>query len=91
MVMQLPDTQAIAPNLVEVIQTKVQTLSTHQQREAFDLLVFLLQKEQSQTAQKTIWEKMRERASRIPAEEREGMPTDGASQHDHYLYGAPKH
>ncbi len=27
----------------------------------------------------------------IPEEEFEKLPTDGASQHDHYIYGLPKH
>ena len=26
----------------------------------------------------------------IPAEEWQKLPTDGAENHDHYLYGAPK-
>src|SRR5437868_4065396 len=26
----------------------------------------------------------------LPPEAFEGMPTDGASQHDHYIYGTPK-
>lgn len=26
----------------------------------------------------------------LPDEALEGLPTDGASQHDHYLYGNPK-
>ena len=26
----------------------------------------------------------------VPPEERDGVPHDGAKNHDHYLYGAPK-
>ena len=29
-------------------------------------------------------------AKDIPAEELEKLPTDGAFNHDHYLYGSPK-
>ena len=31
-----------------------------------------------------------DRMERLPAEAFEGLPADGASEHDHYLYGAPK-
>jgi hypothetical protein len=26
----------------------------------------------------------------LPSEAFEGLPADGASEHDHYLYGSPK-
>lgn len=31
-----------------------------------------------------------ERMSKVPSEIMALMPADGASQHDHYIYGAPK-
>jgi len=34
--------------------------------------------------------KIREIWADIPDEVRAGLPTDGASQHDHYIYGTPK-
>ena len=37
-----------------------------------------------------ISEIFRENMSRVPAEIMAAMPTDGASQHDHYIYGWPK-
>jgi hypothetical protein len=37
-----------------------------------------------------IWERIAELAATLPEEAIEGLPTDGASQLDHYLYGAPK-
>ena len=37
-----------------------------------------------------IWELARKLAASIPAEELRRLPTDGASQLDQYLYGAPK-
>jgi hypothetical protein len=30
-------------------------------------------------------------AANIPSDELSHLPIDGAEQHDHYLYGAPKH
>jgi hypothetical protein len=37
-----------------------------------------------------ISEIIRENMSRVPAEIMATTPTDGASQHDHYIYGWPK-
>ena len=42
------------------------------------------------TERKPIWEKIRERAMKIPEEELEKLPTDGAAELDHYIYGTPK-
>jgi hypothetical protein len=33
---------------------------------------------------------IRERMSKVPAEILASLPKDGASQHDHYIYGLPK-
>ncbi len=38
----------------------------------------------------TLWEKIDERAAAVPSSIWERVPTDGAEQHDHYLYGSPK-
>jgi hypothetical protein len=37
-----------------------------------------------------IWEVITERMSAVPSEVFDRLPTDGASEHDHYLYGSPK-
>ncbi len=37
-----------------------------------------------------IWERIASLAASLPEEAIAGLPTDGASQLDHYLYGAPK-
>jgi hypothetical protein len=37
-----------------------------------------------------ISEVIRENMSRVPAEIMAAMPKDGASEHDHYIYGLPK-
>ena len=39
---------------------------------------------------KPIWERAAELRETIPAEEWAKLPIDGASQHDHYIYGTPK-
>ena len=37
-----------------------------------------------------IWEAIEEIWRDVPAEELAKLPKDGASQHDHYIYGLPK-
>jgi antitoxin component of MazEF toxin-antitoxin module len=43
-----------------------------------------------QGPRRPIWEKILDLTKDIPPEELEKLPTDGASQHDHYIYGTPK-
>jgi hypothetical protein len=38
-----------------------------------------------------IWELIRDNMKDVPLEEFAKLPADGASEHDHYLYGHPKH
>ena len=40
--------------------------------------------------QRPIWEMVEERMKAVPPEVFERLPHDGASEHDHYLYGSPK-
>lgn len=42
------------------------------------------------TDDRPIWERIASLAAALPEEAIAGLPTDGASQLDHYLYGAPK-
>jgi hypothetical protein len=37
-----------------------------------------------------IWERIAERMKAVPPDVFERLPHDGASEHDHYLYGSPK-
>ena len=41
-------------------------------------------------ARPPIWERIAALTADAPPEELAKLPTDGASQHDHYLYGTPK-
>jgi plasmid stability protein len=41
-------------------------------------------------ARRHISEIIRENMSRVPPEIMAGMPKNGASEHDHYIYGWPK-
>jgi hypothetical protein len=44
----------------------------------------------SQKAAKPIWEQFIAASLTIPDEEWDRLPIDGATQHDHYIYGTPK-
>lgn len=44
----------------------------------------------SEASQLSLAERIAALAGELPAEEIDAWPTDGASQHDHYLYGTPK-
>ncbi len=45
---------------------------------------------ESNRESRPIWEVMLERVKDVPPEEFAKLPQDGASEHDHYLYGHPK-
>ena len=40
--------------------------------------------------QRRIWDVIAERMKAVPLEVFDRLPKDGASEHDHYLYGSPK-
>lgn len=43
-----------------------------------------------QRRRRPIWEEILDLTKDIPPEELDKLPTDGAAQHDHYIYGTPK-
>ncbi len=43
-----------------------------------------------QRPRRPIWEEILDLVKDVPPEELDKVPTDGASQHDHYIYGTPK-
>ena len=77
---------------IEIAQTifeKVKILSLDEQKEVLEIVekkVSVLQQKDS----RPIWELITEISSQVPDEEWAKLPTDGAENHDHYLYGAPK-
>ncbi|MCH8960297.1 MAG: hypothetical protein IH820_03015 [Bacteroidetes bacterium] len=40
--------------------------------------------------QRPIWEVIPEMMKDVPEEELDKLPSDGAAEHDHYIYGTPK-
>ncbi|MEO8073997.1 MAG: hypothetical protein ABI686_12235 [Acidobacteriota bacterium] len=75
--------------IAQTIFEKVKVLSLDEQKEVLEIVekkVSVSQKKDS----RPIWEVIAEISSRVPDEEWAKLPTDGAENHDHYLYGAPK-
>ena len=59
--------------------------------ELFDfLLLARIKHHRQQENRKPFWMFIEELISDIPQDVLDTMPTDGAEQHDHYLYGSPK-
>jgi hypothetical protein len=48
------------------------------------------QPEEPKLESRPIWELILDNMKDIPPEEFAKLPKDGASEHDHYLYGSPK-
>ena len=73
--------------VTETLLTKIPRLPLSAQEKLLRQVEDLLENE---PCPPTIWEKIRAFAQNVPAEEWEQAPSDGAEQHDHYLYGTPK-
>lgn len=78
-------------NIEQAILEKLRALPVEQQREVLTFVENIeLHAERERNRHRPIWEVILERVDREPPETFEGLPTDGAINHDHYLYGAPK-
>lgn len=77
----------MSANIEQAIVEKLRALSSEQQQE---VLAFAEELARKNAPRKTIWEKIDERIKEVPPEVWDELPTDGAEQHDHYLYGTPK-
>jgi len=74
-------------SIAQAVMAKLQELPLEQQQEVLNFVESLAQK---YAPRKTIWDEIREIVKDVPDEVWDSMPTDGALQHDHYLYGTPK-
>lgn len=77
----------MAADLEQQVIEGLKQLSAKQQHEVVEFVQALIHKTQSRP---TLWDKIDTQARRVPAEAWEKIPSDGAEQHDHYLYGSPK-
>lgn len=73
--------------LTKILTNKIQQLSADQQQDVLNLVDTLLNQSASN---RNIWDKIAEITQEIPQEDWEKLPTDGAQEHDHYLYKTPK-
>jgi hypothetical protein len=83
----------VAANLETRIQEKVKALTREKQQRVLSLVEEMLSEkngEQVRVSVRPLSEIAEEISSQVPLEEWEKLPVDGAEQHDHYLYGAPK-
>ncbi len=71
-------------DLSQVVAEKMRILPIEKQQKVLEFVEDLAE------ARKTIWEKIDKRVSNLSAETLEKLPTDGAENLDHYLYGVPK-
>ncbi len=76
-------------NLQQTIQEQIRVLSEDEMRRVLNF-VQNLRKEKQRHKAKPISAIFEELSGEISLEEWEELPSDGAENHDHYLYGAPK-
>lgn len=82
----------MSSNLEQEIGRKVQALSDSEQQRLLKMIDELLGETQAAptTTARPIWEIFEQLSQQVPPEDWSKLPSDGAEQHDHYLYGAPK-
>jgi hypothetical protein len=83
----------VAANLENEIQEKVKPLPPEKQQRVLSIVEDMLSEKEAVpdgVAARPFWEIAEEISSQVPLEEWEKLPSDGAEQHDHYLYGSPK-
>lgn len=73
---------------VEKIREKFRTLEPEDQKRVL-AFVERIEQQKSQPA-KTLRDAIQDIVKDVPHEVWDRLPTDGAEQHDHYLYGSPK-
>ncbi|MBV8897620.1 MAG: hypothetical protein JO051_14000 [Acidobacteriaceae bacterium] len=78
----------LPPDELDTLSAKALAAGLSVEECAGQILSQLLQQELP--APKPLAARIREIWSDLPAEEQTELPVDGASQHDHYIYGIPK-
>ncbi len=78
-------------NLEQTIIEKVHTFPPEKQQKLLDYAQTLEVEEMKvETEHQTIWEMVKQFAEEVPYEAWDELPTDGAINVDHYLYGHKK-
>jgi hypothetical protein len=76
-------------NLQQTIEEQMRVLSEDDMRQVLNFMNGL-RKEKNSSQTKPISAIFENLSSELPLEEWSELPSDGAENHDHYLYGAPK-
>jgi hypothetical protein len=79
----------MAVNLQQTIQEQMRVLSEEEMREVLNF-VTALRKRKKEAPLKPLSAVFEELSNELPLEQWRALPADGAENHDHYLYGAPK-
>lgn len=79
----------MSANLQHTIQEQMRALSEDEMRQVLNF-VNGLQKEKKALQVKPISAIFEELSKEVSLDEWSKLPSDGAENHDHYLYGAPK-
>lgn len=79
----------MSATLQHIIQEQIRALSEEEMRQVLNF-VNGLRKEKATSQAKPISAIFEDLSSEISLDEWRELPSDGAENHDHYLYGAPK-
>jgi hypothetical protein len=79
----------MSANLRQAIEEQVRVLSEDEVKQVFDFMQGL-RKDKKLSRAKPISAVFEELSNQVPLETWRELPSDGAENHDHYLYGAPK-
>jgi hypothetical protein len=86
--MEVAVTETVATNAIQqAVIEKLALLSAEKQQK---VLAYADELAQPKTDGQSLWDMIQECTKDVPPEAWEEVPTDGALNHDHYLYGAPK-
>ncbi len=80
----------MAAKIEESVIEKLRGLPLEKQQQVLEFVENLTAPLVSNRDDRPIWEVIGEISAEVPDEEWTKLPTDGAEQHDHYLYGSPK-
>jgi hypothetical protein len=84
LILELPDSKQT------VLQARARAQGLSAEQLAEQILNRELEEPSAPTPPRHISEKIREIMSDVPPEAFENLRRDGASEHDHYIYGTPK-
>ncbi|MFN7944605.1 MAG: hypothetical protein U0Z53_04595 [Blastocatellia bacterium] len=80
----------MSANLQQTIQEQLSVLTEEEMRQVLNF-VNSLHKQRKSSREKPLSAIFEELSSELPLEQWRELPADGAENHDHYLYGAPRH